>query len=368
MSSASDSDNAKDNYVTPKKKVKKLCKFQDAWLENADFKDWIVKIIEKPSYVYCKFCRVEFNIGYGGIRALKVHANTNKHSQNKQSVNKCNVMNKFFPTKKSGESESCIISELILTFHAIKHHHSYLSQDCGNKLQKTVFEDSKIAQKTQCGKTKSEALVELVLAPHSLELVLKEVENSPYSICTDASNKGNKKMFPVVIRYFHKEKGTQNAILDFYEDPNESSRAIADQLIKCIQDNGLGNNKLVSYGADNASVNFGKFNSVFVHLKTDLNWPSLVAGHCNAHILHNTAKFGLKLLPYDVENLVLKVFAEFSSSAKNLQTLKDFCTFVEVEYSTILRHVPTRFLSFYPAVDKLLLNWPALKSYFLSEG
>ena len=71
---------------------------------------------------------------------------------------------------------------------------------------------------------------------------------------------------------------------------------------------------------------------------------------------------------YDVESLVLKIYSEFSSSAKRKEELKDFFTFTQLNYSELLRHVPTRWLSLLPAIERLAHHWPALKSYFLSRG
>ena len=49
-----------------------------------------------------------------------------------------------------------------------------------------------------------ESLVENVLAPYSLQRVLNKIvsQNAPIAIATDASNKGNRKFFPVGVRYF----------------------------------------------------------------------------------------------------------------------------------------------------------------------
>ena len=54
-------------------------------------------------------------------------------------------------------------------------------------------------------------------------------------------------------------------------------------------------------------------------------------------------------------------------SAKRRETLKEFHIFVETEFHEILRHVPTRWLSLHPCIERILLSWKALSSYFLSR-
>ncbi|GFU51017.1 uncharacterized protein TNCV_4462091 [Trichonephila clavipes] len=80
--------------------------------------------------------------------------------------------------------------------------------------------------------------------------------------------------------------------------------------------------RVTAYGADNASVNFGVNNSVFQKLKSEEN-NDIIAAHCNDHIFHNCAKIALKVMPVDVENIVMEVFAEFSCSAKKREDLKE---------------------------------------------
>ncbi|EEZ97442.1 hypothetical protein TcasGA2_TC011273 [Tribolium castaneum] len=218
-----------------------------------------------------------------------------------------------------------------------------------------------------CGRTKCAAICENVLVPFSVQLVLEDLETSSFfSIASDASNKGNRKLFPLCIRYFDVRVGIKEPILDFYEDANETSQAIYHKIKMILQKCNLPIDKISSYAADNASVNYGKHNSVFIHLKNDV--PGLISANCNCHVINNASKFAAKVLSMDVETLIIKIYNEFSSSAKNDESLKDFGEFVEIEWAQILRHVPTWWLSLYPAICRITEKWPALKSYFLSQG
>ena len=249
------------------------------------------------------------------------------------------------------------------------HHHSYLSMDCCMKILPGVFPDSKIAKKIHCGRTKSEALIAKVLSPHSIEMVTNEL-NIPksifYSVSTDASNKGNLKHYPLALRYFSKSFGTKNRVIDFYVCSEETSDSISSNILSRLEHNQMNIKYLVSYGADNAAVNYGKHHSVFTNLKQLC--PNLISANCNCHVIHNNARFGFKILSRDIELLVIKIFNEFSISAKRVKELKSCFDFVEIEYKELLRHVPTRWLSLLPALDRLILSWPAIKVYFLQLG
>ena len=171
-------------------------------------------------------------------------------------------------------------------------------------------------------------------------------------MATDASNKGTTKCFPIVVRYFHFDEGIQHVLLDFYSDSNETSEAITNQLLAKLEMSGLEVKNMSAYAADNASVNYGKHNSVYQKLK--LSQKDVLPANCLAHILHNATRNAASSLDVDVENAVLKVYSHFSISASRTAQLKEFCEFVEVEECNLLRHVVTSWLSLLPSIDRIL--------------
>ena len=124
--------------------------------------------------------------------------------------------------------------------------------------------------------------------------------------------------------------------------------------------------QISAYSADNAAVNYGINVSVYQKLKT-LN-SKIYKANCKCHILHNCVKNSLKALSVDVELIILKIYSEFSAFAKRRNELMISCSDTEIEFREILRHVPTRWLSLLPAIDRILSLWPALIKYFNQLG
>ena len=137
-----------------------------------------------------------------------------------------------------------------------------------------------------CGSTKATSYVVNILEPRAQEKSVVELRSAGFfDIGSDASNKGNNKLFPVTVRYFSRTEDLKDDLLDFYNDNDETSQAIADQLKTIIEGNELNLKYVLSYSTDNASINYCKHSSVFQKLKQQNN---IVQANCNCHVMNNT--------------------------------------------------------------------------------
>jgi hypothetical protein len=346
------------------KKKRRLITVNDNWLKNQKYKCWIRKVNDHT--LRCVFCNIEFTIKFEGISAISKHEETANHKKCCNAVKINSAISMFVKSATDKDEEKVSIAELCLTYHGLNHRHSFFSSECGIKLSKQVFSDSAISKKVYCARTKISSIVENILYPKSVALHLSKLGDKRFSLSTDASNKGNIKLYPIAIQYFTKEKGIISFVLNFYEDPNETSFAIYKNLKESLEKNNLNIQNVIAYGADNASVNYGINKSVYVNLKNEND--SVLKANCNCHIVHNTAKYRLMKISLDIENLVTKIFSHFSHSAKRVDALKSCYKFVNCEYSEIVKYIPTRWLSLYPALERIITNMEAIKSYFIGIG
>ena len=82
-------------------------------------------------------------------------------------------------------------AEAAWSFHTVKHHNSYRSMDCTSALLKKTLPDSDTAKKFSCARTKTKAIVDGVLAPHSVEVAHEALKDIPYcGVSTDGSRAG----------------------------------------------------------------------------------------------------------------------------------------------------------------------------------
>lgn len=103
-------------------------------------------------------------------------------------------------------------------------------------------------------------------------------------------------------------------------------------------------------------------------MKNNLN-QELVDIGCPAHILHNSIHHGVDQLDnIDIDSIVLKIFNYFSIYTVRTEKLKEFCDFVNINYRNLLYHSKTRWLSLFPAINRILQMYPSLKSLFYQKN
>ncbi|KAL0879646.1 hypothetical protein ABMA27_003361 [Loxostege sticticalis] len=208
----------------------------------------------------CSICDCHVDVGNKGTTALERHVATEKHKKMIRAASSSSKVTNFFQPSTSLILKNTHAAEGTLAFHTIKHHQSYNSMECTASLTRKMFADSETAKNLKCGKTKTEAIVNQVVAPHTITTIIETLRNiSCLSVATDASNHGADQLFPILIQYFNwTGNGIETKILDLQTLPNETSLSIC-----------------VAFIGDNANVNFGGVNrnpgqNVFTRLKESL--------------------------------------------------------------------------------------------------
>lgn len=141
---------------------KRKCTFSDKYSKEWNF-------ITKGKFdddVECKICRRMFSIAHGGRSDILQHINSQRHKLNISSAAECSkIVDSYFLKPNTDIEAKVIEAEVTMTFHAIKHHQSFISTDCSSKLYSTVFSDSNIANTFSSARIKKTAIIKNVLAP-----------------------------------------------------------------------------------------------------------------------------------------------------------------------------------------------------------
>lgn len=249
---------------------------------------------------HCEVCQVKISVANKGQCDLKQHLASAKHAKNIRAASSSKTVENLFISQATTKDLKISAAEATLAFHVhhhqngfVHHHQNYRSCDCSTKLFRKLFRDSEIASNISSAKIKTEAIINNVLAPNSVNIALKRIEDENISyigVCTDASNHGSLKIFPVLIQYFDREYGIQLRIVELKSLQNEKSETICDLISTTLEHCHL-KNKCIAFTADNCNTNFGGVqrkgqNNVFFRLKNVLQKEVIGVG-CPAHILHN---------------------------------------------------------------------------------
>ena len=129
-------------------------------------------------------------------------------------------------------------------------------------------------------------------------------------------------------------------------------------------------NICTSVGVDNTSVNIGVRHSLEIRVLEQNS--SVYFSGCPCHIIHNAVRKASDVFcsscGFDVEEFCLDIYYWFDKSTKRKNSLLSYYTYCDQEYRNIIKHVTTRWLSLKFAIERILKQYPSLKSYFLSEN
>ena len=143
----------------------------------------------------CTFCNEHISIGHGGKKEFKCHVERPKHLENTRLARENGVQAQLTDLRSSVSSISHSFqnfvtkAEVLFAQFIAEHNLPFSVGDHLTKLVKKAFPDSKIAEKFQCGHTKTAAIVNKALAPHYMEAIIPAACDGPLTIMMDESNK-----------------------------------------------------------------------------------------------------------------------------------------------------------------------------------
>lgn len=345
---------------------KRKCSFSDTLQKEFSF---LKKSAISTNHVFCNLCSVDFSIGTGGKSHILSHIKSERHKRAASRITPTQQsLTSFIHTGTTLSEKSSLLAaaEGTFAYHNVQHNCSFRLMDCTTKILKKVFDPA-----FSCARTKCEAIIVNVFGNYSIRELKDDIANLNFvSIYIDASNHGSKKLFPIMLRYFCLEKGIKVKLLEFQSKPGETAELITNYLMETINAYNL-QKKVICFCADNANTNFGGCsrkgtNNIHTKLQNELS-KNIIGIGCSAHILNNTIQTAADGLQFDIESILIKIFSYFHINTVRVEELKDYCNYVDNEYSQILGYSKTRWLSLLPAVSRLREMFLPLKVYFLSQ-
>uniref|UniRef100_H2ZTH8 BED-type domain-containing protein n=1 Tax=Latimeria chalumnae TaxID=7897 RepID=H2ZTH8_LATCH len=190
----------------------------------------------KSNYdVKCKQCGSTFSVADGGRSDIGNHLKCTKHTKTLTAISSSSaVITGFFKKDEASEADLLVAcQEGAWAYHTVNHGQSFKYMDCTSKLIKKMYEP-----KFSSARTKTEAIVNSVLAPMAEEELESDLSKATYiSVAIDSSNHKHTKLVPVVVRYFNPDKGVQTKLLELNELPGETADTLAMYLTHTLKKN-----------------------------------------------------------------------------------------------------------------------------------
>lgn len=321
------------------------------------------------NHAFCSTCAVDFSIAHGGRDDVRKHVRSKKHEAREEIKSKTVSVSSFFNQEAVNKEEQKVVkAEMLFLRFLVEHNIPLAASDHAGELFRAMFPDSDISKKYGSGRTKTTAISKCMAKDLAESLALK-MKHQPFSIATDGSNDGGEdQIYPIVVRYYNADCG--KIMTELLNIPACKSSSTGENIFKLL-DNELKRHDVswqncIAFGCDNASVMTGKHKGVAAFIKKE-NSHVQIQG-CPCHLLHLAAKAGNSQLSINAEEVLIDLFYYFDKSSKRRHDFQQFQEETGVRLAKILKHGPTRWLSLFECITRLIEQWPALEAYFNKDS
>lgn len=202
--------------------------FNEEWIKDLEFKDWLQQDKINKSASYCKCC-CNFTLKNANRSLLIKHKNSAKHKTNFESAKSKTDISQFLNKEHSAESEQIAESELIIAGFFSEHNIPFAhAEHFVATICKRAFPDSQVAAKIAMKETKMSCVLQDGIAFYE-KLALTDIcKKHKFSIITDESTDISvNQTLAIVVRYFDADKqDVVDALLDKVSVENGTAQSL----------------------------------------------------------------------------------------------------------------------------------------------
>ncbi|XP_051165127.1 uncharacterized protein LOC127283960 [Leptopilina boulardi] len=325
--------------------------FQEQWLTDPLFINWLKKSAKDGQYAYCFLCLKDISVYNMGRQSLLSHMKSKKHKEKllvmqktvdiraqlsspkstsenyiPEPIPQANDSEKSFQepvvTKKAEVrgikahllKENVTTAEIILCLQSVITHKSMRTAAKDVSLFKMIFSDSEIAQKLQLQRTKIGYTIVFGIAPYFKEELIKVLLNCPrFVIGFDESlNKVcQQQQMDINVRYWDDQT---NQVCTRYLTSAFLGSTKAVDLLKAFLEalKPLNVQLILQISMDGPNVNLKFLKDLKVYLKNcECDTVLLELGSCGIHTCHNGFKAGFSATDWDIVKFLRGLYNVF---------------------------------------------------------
>ncbi|CAF3455348.1 unnamed protein product, partial [Rotaria sp. Silwood2] len=260
----------------------------------------------------CTICRTgDLDCSNKGWKAVEQHMQNEKHKYNLNALKNNSQLTFSISATTSFTSSTHTIqlvdpnklllfddqvsqAEILWALKSVQNAFSYKDSDDVGELLRTMFPDSKIAQKFSIQHSKMSYVISHGLGPYFRDLLIKDIKNCErFVLCFDErTNNQNKKQLDVYFRYWSSQKGL--VVTRYYRTillGHAQVNVVVDGILGAFRTDGIDISKLLMLSRDNPNVN-KTVEKMINDAMTKVNAELLNIGTCNLHVIHNGFKAG----------------------------------------------------------------------------